>query len=56
LMEQLEPMLIDFNTECYDLLDEIRQVPEMKKLARHVEVLNFKGAIAELSILKKKAE
>jgi len=56
LIEQLEPMLIDFNTECYDLLDEIRQIPEMKKLARHVEVLNFKGAIAELSILKKKAE
>ena len=55
LIEKLEPMLKNFDTECFDMLDEIRRIPDMGELADCVEVFDFKGALAELKKIKKKA-
>jgi len=55
IMENLEPMLKNYQTDCLDLLNEIRQIPEAEKLARLVEVLNYEEALIELAIIKERA-
>jgi len=54
IIEKLEPMLIKNNPGCINMLDDIRSIPGAEALARYVEELEFKEAVDELSILKKK--
>ena len=56
IIEKLEPMLQNNNSECLNLLGEIRAVPKSEKLAAQIENFNFKQAIAEAALLKKEWE
>jgi len=55
LVDKLEPMLMNFDTDCYELLDEIRQIPGMEKLYHNVEVFDYNNALLELGKIKEKA-
>ena len=54
IIEKLEPLIINRNPECEDLLDDIRTIPGAEALARQIEKFKFKQAGLELSNLKKK--
>ncbi|MCL2509443.1 MAG: ATP-binding protein, partial [Oscillospiraceae bacterium] len=56
LLEKLEPMLESFNSECVDLLDEIRTVRGAGDLARQIEDYDFESAAGTLAGLKKGLE
>ena len=53
LFDKLEPMLEQINTECVNLLDDIRAVPGGAELARHIEDFDFESAALSLAELKK---
>ena len=53
LFEKLEPMLMSRNSECINLLDDIRSVPGLEDLAHQIENYNFKLAAQTLFALKK---
>jgi len=55
LLERLEPMLINYETDCMDLLDEIMRTPGMENLAQYVEAFKFKDALKELEKIKEQA-
>ncbi|MCL2196606.1 MAG: ATP-binding protein [Treponema sp.] len=52
MLEKLEPMLINRNPECENLLDDIHSIPGAEELAKCIEEFDFKQAILELSKLK----
>ncbi|MCL2042535.1 MAG: response regulator [Treponema sp.] len=54
LFKKLEPMLFNVNSECIDLLDDIRAVPGTQELVRQIEDFNFKDAADTLLSLKEK--
>ena len=54
LFYRLEPMLENINPECVNLLDEIRSLPNMEKLARQIEDYDFESAARTLDEIKKK--
>ena len=53
LLEKLEPMLISRNSECLNLLGEVRSVLGLEDLALQIEKYNFKLAAQTLADLKK---
>jgi signal transduction histidine kinase/HPt (histidine-containing phosphotransfer) domain-containing protein len=53
IIKKLEPMLINNNPDCEDLLDDIRTIPESEELVRQIERFKFAQAINELSKIKK---
>ena len=54
LFERLEPMLINRNPECMNLIEDIRAIPEAEELTRLIEDFEFKKAIVSLFELKKR--
>jgi CheY-like chemotaxis protein len=52
LVDKLEPLLKKRNTECLNLLDDIRNVPEMEELANQMERYDFRLALGTLGQLK----
>jgi len=52
VLDKLEPMLLNKNPECEELLEDIHSIPGAEELARHIEEFNFKLAIQDLSKLK----
>jgi hypothetical protein len=54
LLETLEPMLLKANPICFDLLDDIRSLPDTEKLVQLIEVFDFKKATVELVEVKEK--
>jgi len=53
ILTKLEPMLINKNPECEELLKDIYTIPGAEELANQIDKFNFKQAIEELSRLKK---
>ena len=53
IITKLEPMLVNKNPECEELLGDINTIPGAEELARLIDSFNFKQAIEELSKLKK---
>ena len=51
LFEKLGPMLEHINTECVDLLDEIRAIPGAEELAHQIEDYDFESAAVTLAAL-----
>ena len=49
LFEQLESMLISWNPECMNLLNDIRAIPGTENLAQFIEDFEFRKAQEELS-------
>jgi CheY-like chemotaxis protein len=56
LFERLEPMLERFNSECVNLLDEIRTIPGAEELAKQIEDYDFESAAGTLAELKRGLE
>ena len=56
IIEILEPMLQKNNMECLNLLDDVRAIPGAGNLARAMDNLKFKQAVAALALLKKEWE
>jgi len=56
LFEKLEPMLESYNSECVNLLDEIRAVPGTEDLTRQIEDYDFESAAQTLAELKRGLE
>ncbi|MDR3013362.1 MAG: response regulator [Chitinispirillales bacterium] len=54
LFEKLEPMLVNINPGCVNMLDDLRAIPEMEKLVRQIENYEFDFAAETLAKLKKK--
>ena len=54
ILSKLEPKLKRHNTDCINMIDEIRTIPGAEKLAQFVDDFEFKQAIAELSIIKER--
>jgi CheY-like chemotaxis protein len=52
IIEKLEPMLVDRNPECVNLLDDIRTIPGTEALMQQMEKFKFKQAILELAKIK----
>ena len=55
-LSKLEPMLINRNPECEELLDEIMTIPGAEKLTQCIEKFDFKQAAMELHKLRKEWE
>ncbi|MCL2808435.1 MAG: ATP-binding protein [Treponema sp.] len=53
ILEKLEPLIYNNDTECLNFLDEIYSIPGADELARHIEDYNFKHAHTALQNLKK---
>jgi HPt (histidine-containing phosphotransfer) domain-containing protein len=53
LLEKLQPLLENRDTECLNLLDRIRAVPNSEELVKQIENYNFKVALTILETLKK---
>jgi len=53
IIEKLEPMLVNKNPDCEDLLDDIYKIPGSEALAQCIETFKFKKALEELAKLKK---
>jgi len=56
ILSKLEPMLINKNPDCEELLDDILTIPGAEELAKQTDKFNFKQAIIELSKIKKEWE
>ncbi|MCL2008302.1 MAG: ATP-binding protein [Treponema sp.] len=56
LFAKLKPMLESDNTDCIELLDEIRSVPGTLELARQIDNFDFKSAAITLAALIKEME
>ena len=54
ILNRLEPMLINKNPECEELLVDILTIPGAEELAKQTDKFNFKQAITELTKLKEK--
>jgi CheY-like chemotaxis protein len=54
LFEKLEPMLEKRDSGCMSLLAEIHAVPGAEELARHIEEVDFRGALQTLRELMNK--
>jgi len=52
VLDMLEPMLINKNPECEELLDDLHAMPEARELIRCIEEFDFKQASKELLKLK----
>ncbi|MCL2070077.1 MAG: PAS domain-containing protein [Treponema sp.] len=52
LFDKLKPMLENNNTDCFDLLDELRAVPGTEELVKYIENFDFKSAFQTLAELK----
>jgi len=52
LFEKLEPMLKNDNTDCIDLLDQIRAIPGAEELAQQIDNFDFKSASVTLETLR----
>ena len=53
IFEKLEPMLINKDTECLNLLEEIHSIQGANELAAQIEEYNFRKALEILLKLKK---
>ncbi|MCL2702399.1 MAG: ATP-binding protein [Defluviitaleaceae bacterium] len=53
IIQKLEPMLINRNPDCEDMLDDINRIPEAGGLVKHIERFKFKDALEELARIKK---
>jgi PAS domain S-box-containing protein len=56
LLDKLEPLLRDKNTECFGLLEELRAVPGAEGLMGQIEEGRFKQALTELAALREGLE
>ena len=56
LFAKLKPMLENNNTDCMDLLDELRAVPGAEALVQQIDDFDFKSAVRTLVELKRKLE
>ena len=56
ILTKLEPMLVNKNPECEELIAEIHTIPGAEELALQIDKFNFKQAVIELSKLKKEWE
>ena len=56
LFSKLQPLLGSNNTDCLDLLDELRAVPGSEELVKQMDEFDFKSAAITLVNLKKKLE
>jgi len=54
LLEELEPILKDSNTECLAFVNSLRSIPDSEELIRHMEAFKFKPAMDAFIKLKKK--
>ncbi|MCL2498705.1 MAG: response regulator [Defluviitaleaceae bacterium] len=52
IFERLEPMLVNNNPDCEDLLDDIRAIPDSEALVRLIERFKFGQALEELVNVK----
>jgi HPt (histidine-containing phosphotransfer) domain-containing protein len=52
LLEKLEPLLANFNTECLVLVDDLRMIPGSEELIRNMENIDFVLSQKSLSDLK----
>ena len=52
IIEKLEPMLMDRNPECVDLIGDLLKIPGSEELVQHMERFRFQQAIDELTKLK----
>jgi len=53
LLNELEPLLIKFDTDCLQMLDELRAIPNSNELVSHIENIDFNKAIPALNELMK---
>jgi len=53
IFAKLEPMLININPECEDLIDDMEKISGTEKIVCQIEKFNFSQALDELLILKK---
>jgi HPt (histidine-containing phosphotransfer) domain-containing protein len=53
LMNNIEPLLESFNTECLVFVDDLRMVPGSSKLITHMQNLDFILALESFAELKK---
>ena len=56
ILAKLEPLLLNRNPDCEDLIEEILTIPGSEELAKHIDKFNFNLALAELSRIKKEWE
>jgi len=56
ILNDLEPMLINKNPECEELLDDIDLIPGAELLAKYIENFNFNQALEEMKKIKNKME
>jgi len=54
ILTKLEPMLMNKNPECEELIDDILTIPGAEDLARYIDKFSFNQAIQELSDIKLK--
>jgi len=54
LLDELEPILNDSNTECLNYIDSLRSIPGSEELIRQMENFKFKPAMEILAELKKR--
>ena len=52
LLDNLELLLNSHNTDCLDLLDELRTIPETAVLIRQIEEFEFMAAVSTLQTLR----
>lgn len=54
IINQLEPLLVNNNPDCEDMLDDIRAIPDSEELVRFIERFKFSQALETLANAKKK--
>jgi len=52
LLDELEPLLKESDSECMELIDRLRLVPGSDRLIQQIEEFDFKGAIESLAEIK----
>jgi CheY-like chemotaxis protein len=52
LIEKLEPLLESGNTDCLDLVNDLRTIPECELLAQQIEDFDFETALSTLVEIK----
>ncbi|MCL2443535.1 MAG: hypothetical protein FWD13_08765 [Treponema sp.] len=53
-MDELEPVLMDSNTDCLNYIEILRSISGSEELIRQMECFKFKGALECFEELKKK--
>jgi len=56
ILERLEPLLLNRNPDCEDLIDDILLIPGSEELANYIDKFNFNLALDELYRIKKEWE